>query len=144
MVEELAKWKSALTIRIKELQSLMSNLLEDRQKANRSLIKICYNLNELTKHFDVNTNRLKSLKSADVNHLSHVNLEMTQVLFDKFCKYNEEEFGKFYNGIMGVPHRSKHEEIARKVCIHLINIIVEYKKFETSNKLRMVTKIVIM
>ncbi|XP_044761900.1 golgin-45 [Coccinella septempunctata] len=128
MVEELAKWKSALTIRIKELQSLMNSFLEDRRQTNRSLIKTCYNLNEVTKHLDINPNRLKSLKSADVIHLSHVNLEMSQVLFHKFCKYSEEEFGKYYNEMMAVPQTTKNEDHARKVLQDPITISMNHEE----------------
>lgn len=127
MVEELAKWKSALTVRIKELQSLMSGLLEDRCQAKRSLIRTCYNLHEVTKHFDSNANILKSIKTVDINHLSDINFEMSQVVFDKFFKYNEEEFGRFYNKIMEMSEKTKHEEKARQILQDPITISMNHE-----------------
>ncbi|KAL3279613.1 hypothetical protein HHI36_017119 [Cryptolaemus montrouzieri] len=124
MVEELAKWKSVLTSRIKEFQYVLSKILEDRRQIYRILIKTNYNLYEVCKHFKIANNRLKLLETSDINTLSNLNLEISQDLFNNFLSYNEEDFGKFYNIIMDIPQRSLHEEKARKILQDSITLSI--------------------
>ncbi|KAK9871085.1 hypothetical protein WA026_011369 [Henosepilachna vigintioctopunctata] len=124
MVEELAKWKSVLTIRLRELQSVLSKILEDQRQVHRTSIRTAYNLNRLSQHFGNAIDKVKSLESTDINILSTANFEVSQDLCNKFFPYDEEAFGKFYNKIMDIPHRSWCEEKLRKILQDPLTISV--------------------
>lgn len=58
MVEELAKWKSALTNRIHDLQEIVRNLLRDFRRVHKNAIKTSKNLKGISNQIGVDLKKM--------------------------------------------------------------------------------------
>lgn len=94
MVEELAKWKSALSNRIYEMQEVTKHFLRDLRKLHNLSIKTYKNLRGLSKEMvsserDIKENNIKTGNVVDValkneqlseNLVKHLNIQADDLL----------------------------------------------------------------
>lgn len=77
MVEELAKWKSALAIRTNELQEVLKALLEERKKVQKNNMKTYSNL-KVTSEKVANGTKKVELKYGNIIEVANVNQELSE------------------------------------------------------------------
>jgi len=75
MVEELARWKSALTNRTNDLQEVIKKILNEHRKLQKKMLGTFNNLNAIN---DKNNNRKYSLKTGDILELGCANFELSE------------------------------------------------------------------
>lgn len=77
MVEELAKWKSALAIRTNELQEVLKTFLDERKRVQKKNAKTYTNLKVISEKLK---NDLKNveLKYGNVIEVANVNQELSE------------------------------------------------------------------
>ncbi|KAJ8971709.1 hypothetical protein NQ317_006011 [Molorchus minor] len=78
MVEELAKWKSALTNRVNDLQEVIKNLLEDLKNIQYKSLKTYNNLKLVTEK--LTTQKGVQLKYGNVVEIANLNQELSEVM----------------------------------------------------------------
>lgn len=75
MVEELARWKSALTNRTNDLQEVIKKILGEHQKLHKQMSGTFSNLNAI---HEKNTSNKFSVKTGDILELGACNLELSE------------------------------------------------------------------
>ncbi|KAJ3640904.1 hypothetical protein Zmor_001844 [Zophobas morio] len=78
MVEELARWKSALTSRINELQEIVKKLLDERYRVQNKCLKTCCLLQSTRKKLVGDEMQQCDLNSSNIVDLSTLNYSLTQ------------------------------------------------------------------
>ncbi|KAJ8937444.1 hypothetical protein NQ314_011833 [Rhamnusium bicolor] len=112
MVEELAKWKSALTNRINDLQEVLKSLLEERRKVHSQSLKTCSYLKLVADKLTDNEKEVK-LKHGSIIELANVNEELSQCalkglkLQDEITKYS-------------IPIKLTQHTVAEKAALKLL------------------------
>lgn len=120
MVEELARWKSALSIRINDLQENIKNLLEERSKVHNSSLNACYNLMELNEKYSATSENLPSLRTSNILELSEINNMLSANIAAKLFNdktTNNNNNNEFHTKISKLPNLTKSESIAKKVNV---------------------------
>lgn len=79
MVEELARWKAALTHKMNEAQDVLKRLLEERKSVRENLAKTYSNLNFLRDNFNL-LNKRNPLSSGNIISLSEENFKLSETL----------------------------------------------------------------
>lgn len=102
MVEELARWKSALTQRLYNYQETSKQLLEDFNRINRQNLQVYKNLNSVSEK----TSNEQKTKQDNTNNLflAKANMELSEkisnslnlptqhnLIEDKICHTNAEK-----------------------------------------------------
>ncbi|EFA12552.1 golgin-45 [Tribolium castaneum] len=82
MVEELARWKSALSNRINELQEVAKKLLDERYRVQKKLMKSCVILHGVEARLCESPKARDSAKSSNVVDLSQVICDLSQEISD--------------------------------------------------------------
>ncbi|XP_018580172.1 golgin-45 [Anoplophora glabripennis] len=77
MVEELAKWKSALAIRSNELQEVLKSLLDERKKIQKKNMKTFSNLKVIAEKVTSGSKNVE-LKYGNIIEVANVNHELTE------------------------------------------------------------------
>ncbi|XP_060526552.1 golgin-45 [Cylas formicarius] len=114
MVEELAKWKAALTKRTNDLQNVMKKMLNESSKIQKSMLSTFANMNSI----ETNQGRI-SLKSADVVELATRNLELSERLREFLNAPGGDINSKKYEGLnMHTPL----EQVALKIIKNPVSI----------------------
>ncbi|XP_056634552.1 golgin-45 [Diorhabda sublineata] len=80
MVEELAKWKSALSNRTNELLEVIKTLLTERKKIHSQLAELMNNLDDINKHICKENYQQPVLKYGNILEVTNVCLELTKIL----------------------------------------------------------------
>ncbi|KAL1508894.1 hypothetical protein ABEB36_003714 [Hypothenemus hampei] len=88
MVEELARWKSALTKRTNDLQDVIKKMLSDQYKMQKQMLKTYSNLNLI---LEKSLNKKQTLQFGDIAELSSVNLELSEKILSIYGINNEEK-----------------------------------------------------
>lgn len=112
MVEELARWKSALSIRINELQESIKCLLEERTKVRRSSLNTYCDLKELSKHLGCENN--VPLKNSNVLEITNVNNLLSANIVTNLMKL-QNDYEEFHKGLANLPNVTRTESMALKV-----------------------------
>lgn len=81
MVEELARWKSALTQRLHDYQEISKHLLEDFNRINRQNLQVYNNLSKIAQHLSLDCQ--KSQSNTNNLFLAKANMEIS----DKLCNH---------------------------------------------------------
>lgn len=112
MVEELARWKSALSMHINELQENIKSLLEERTKVRLNSLNTYCDLKELSKHLgcdnNITLNNINILELANASHTLSANIVANLLNI----KYDYEEYHK---GIADLSNVTRAEAMALKV-----------------------------
>nr|CAI5827602.1 unnamed protein product [Callosobruchus analis] len=82
MVEELAKWKSALTNRINELQEVLKVLLDERSKVNSNCVQTYVNLKAVSKQVAADKCDNSNVKYGNVLEISSLNRDLSRIILD--------------------------------------------------------------
>lgn len=115
MVEELARWKSALTNRINDSQSNIKQLLDERKKVRQNLLSAMLNLKKGDAHADA------SLKATDILHLSDlINTTCKSIFEDTSISFSGEHSEK----LKSLPSHTPAEMKAIKVCSNMTRQIL--------------------
>lgn len=132
MVEELARWKSALSIRISELQDNVNSLLEERSKVRSNSLETFCNLMELSdKH--LTSDKVPSLRNSNILELATVNNSLSANLLVKlFSEQNNNNKRDLYAKTTELPNLTAAESVAAKVqhplflyfCFVLIYVVL--------------------
>lgn len=77
MVEELAKWKSALAIRTNELQETLKALLDERKRVQKKNVKTYTNLKVIAEKY-INDLKNVELKYGNIIEVANVNHELSE------------------------------------------------------------------
>ncbi|CAG9772454.1 unnamed protein product [Ceutorhynchus assimilis] len=88
MVEELARWKSALTKRTSDLQELLKRILTDHAKLQKQMLTTFSNLNMV---YEKTSNKQFNLKSGDIMELGTANLELSEEVTKILAVNNNEK-----------------------------------------------------
>lgn len=86
MVEELSRWKSALSSRTSELRDILKKLLDERLKIREMSLKTYHSLNLLNEHLPKHTNEHVLLKSTNTVDLSIANQKLSEVIEQNLLK----------------------------------------------------------
>ncbi|XP_044262240.1 golgin-45 [Tribolium madens] len=78
MVEELARWKSALSNRINELQEVSKTLLDERYRVQKKLMKSCVILHGVESRLCESPKPRETPKTSSIVDLSHVICDLSQ------------------------------------------------------------------
>ncbi|VEN44098.1 unnamed protein product [Callosobruchus maculatus] len=82
MVEELAKWKSALTNRINELQEVLKVLLDERSKVNSNCVRTYVNLKAVSKQLAADKCDNATLKYGNVLEIANLSRDLSCIILD--------------------------------------------------------------
>lgn len=121
MVEELARWKSALSNRINELQETMKLLLEERKKVR---INSAHSISYLTQVYDqLNSFESElSMKSSDILSLTDFILVKSQAIANILLKKDDKISIKAAD-ILDLLSCTKGENFAQKVSYPQVTIL---------------------
>lgn len=112
MVEELARWKFALSIRINDLQESIKNLLEERNKVRSNNLNTFSNLMELNeKHGGIDN--IPIVKTSHILELSNLNNILSANLLAKLL--NNQNNKECYMSLADLPNLTRAEAMAAKV-----------------------------
>lgn len=75
MVEELARWKSALTNRTNDLQEVIKRILNDHNKLHNQMLMT---FNNLSMVYEKTANKKCNLKTGNIMELGSTNLELSE------------------------------------------------------------------
>nr|XP_023026428.1 golgin-45-like [Leptinotarsa decemlineata] len=93
MVEELAKWKSALTNKINDLQEVTKTLLRERRKMHIQGLKTFTSLKCIAGSLANDENR-PGLKYGNILEVTNINVELSKYIREKMGLEEEEIFGE--------------------------------------------------
>lgn len=77
MVEELARWKSALSNKVNVIQENLRKLIEERRRIRNELLKTYTTLTSVSKSLNQTPNLEENLKSTCILELSTVNCSLS-------------------------------------------------------------------
>lgn len=86
MVEELARWKSALTNRIGELRDILKRLLDERGKVREMSLKSYHGLSLVCEHSIKHPTEPVVLKTTNIVDLSVANQKLSELLEKNILK----------------------------------------------------------
>lgn len=124
MVEELARWKAALTRKIADLQVSIKCLLDERNKVYSRSLKTCCALSEILESLNSSSDK-ENLKSANLIDITNLNENMSENLklllnIDKDDQFLRER-------LSALPKQTNAEKNALQVkVIKPIHIILIY------------------
>ncbi|KAH1006072.1 hypothetical protein HUJ04_006950 [Dendroctonus ponderosae] len=116
MVEELARWKSALTKRINDLQNVIKSILSDHYKLQKQMMTTFSNLKGVSETY--NSTKSYNLKTGDIMELGfsiqNLSEEVADIIgVDQKLKIVDEKLVNAY---------SPTEKVALKVLKHPLSI----------------------
>lgn len=119
MVEELARWKSALSTRITELQEIVKKLLDEKYKVQKKSLKTYCLLQGTLKKFD--GNKICGVpKTSSVVDLSNINCDLSQEI-SELVDVDREQCDDLYMSYLKLPQYTVAESSAMKVnLVHLL------------------------
>lgn len=122
MVEELAKWKSALSNRIHDLQEAIRNLIRDLRKVNDISLKTHTNLKDVSCHFisDEKENTEIDFKNKNVIDIAVLNETLSKKLI-QHLKIKTHDVMKTKNKLVGLTVSEKSAEMVN-IKIYLFHI----------------------
>lgn len=112
MVEELARWKSVLTNRLNDIQDVLKNLIEERNKTRSYSIKCLNNLIQMNEKLCKNENA--PLKSSNILELCMNNFKISEALTEKLM---EEDVLNSVEYLSQLPSSTPAESCALQVGI---------------------------
>lgn len=115
MVEELARWKSALSMRINDLQENIKGLLEERNEVRSNCLSTLQNLLELNeKYVTANNETVSAMKSSNILELSHVSSKISVNVAAKLLKGNNSN-NELCKKIAELAQQTKAEAFVTRV-----------------------------
>ncbi|GJQ77651.1 hypothetical protein Trydic_g12779 [Trypoxylus dichotomus] len=117
MVEELARWKSVLTNRLNDIQEVLKNLIEERNKARSYSTKCLNNLSQINEKSCKNENI--PLKSSNILELSMNNFKISEVLTEKLL---ETEVTNSVEYLAQLPSSTPAESCALQLLKNPVNL----------------------
>lgn len=115
MVEELARWKSALGSRVNDLQNNIKSLLEEQYKLRKKSLKTCCFLQQIIQKQSSNQHE-EPIRTANSNDLVNANL----IISEKLCDLMECDKGTYddlYRQYLKLPQETFVEKAAIKVVV---------------------------
>ncbi|KAL0275328.1 UNVERIFIED_CONTAM: hypothetical protein PYX00_003211 [Menopon gallinae] len=124
MVEELARWKAALTHKVNEAQEVLKKLLEERKSVRENLTNTYNNLSFLRDNFNL-LNKKNPLSSGNVIDLSEENFRLSETLLIQLLGVDK---GNSSNSVLkDLPNDTPAEKAAEHTISnpHLLHLIGE-------------------
>jgi hypothetical protein len=116
MVEELARWKSALTVRINDLQETVKRLLDERCKVQKKSVRTCCFLQGVKERLvDEGGEQRETLKNSNIVDLNNINCSLSQQISD-LVGADVEKCDDVFEVYSRLPQHTATEKIAMKVC----------------------------
>lgn len=101
MVEELARWKSALSNRITELRDIVKKLLDERSKVREMSLKTYHSVSLVHEHTKHTTDPVP-LKTSNIVDLSIANQKLSELLEKTILKDLPDP--RKHKSTEGMPH----------------------------------------
>ncbi|RZC33781.1 golgin-45 [Asbolus verrucosus] len=122
MVEELARWKSALSARINELQESVRKLLDERYKIHKKSLRTCCLLQEVKSQLDIDKGeQCESLKTCNIVDLSNLNCSTSRQIGD-LVHVDVDKCDKSFERYSQLPQHTASEKIGMRLLQNPVTI----------------------
>jgi len=123
MVEELARWKSALSNRLNELQDNIKNLVEERTKVRNNSLKIHNYLMCISKNLNLPENSSMHLKSTNIIELSAANCALSESLARNLVKDSNNKYLSYDGNLTNLPKHTTAESDALQILKNPVTLV---------------------
>lgn len=120
MVEELARWKSALSSRITDLQETVKTLLDDEYKTHKKVLKTHCNLNAILTKLSPDFEN-HSRENHDLIELAKANTKMSDQIVD-ILEIDKDELHVLFEVYSKMPRYTSGELKACKLLQNPVKI----------------------